>query len=78
LFQVIFVNYAVRGSGLHDLNWVFFFSFAFSGKRLSQVSVRHEIHTAIPTVKRVRVTNYGGGMELHQKKEDLSMIVCGT
>jgi len=52
--------------------------FVFSGKRQSQVSVRQGIRTAIPTVKRVSVISYGGGMELHQRKEDLNMIVCGT
>ena len=30
------------------------------------------------TVKRVSVISYGGGMEVHQRRKDLSMIVCGT
>ena len=50
---------------------------SFSGKRLNQVTVKQGIPIVILSAMRVSVTSYGGGMELHQKKEALSKIVSG-
>ncbi len=48
-----------------------------SGKKQNQVTVRQGIHIVILLVMRVNVINYGDGMELHQKKEDMNKIVSG-